>query len=233
MNQDSYLPSEEDMQVDSATRARIFLNKVYMWMAACMLLTAGVAAYTAQDLSSRFWVEENCLMLCLGTIGIVLIMSFCARLLSAGALTVLLFTFAGVQGLLFGPMLVCYGLQSVGKAFGCTAIMFGSMSIYGLVTKRDLGPWRRALFMTLIGFLGAIVVNIFWLKSGWLDFSISCVGVVLFSLYTAYDTQNLLKIGLSNDESIKSKAAVLGALELYLDFINLFISLLRLFGRSE
>ena len=192
-----------------------------------------MAAYTAQELTTRFWVEEHSLMLWLGTIGIVLIMSFCARRLSAGALTVLLFTFAGVQGLLFGPLLIYYGLDSVGKAFGCTAIMFGGMSIYGMVTKRDLGPWGRALFMTLLGLLAAIVVNIFWLKSGMLDFGISCVGVVLFSLFTAYDTQNLLKIGLCNDESIKSKAAVLGALELYLDFINLFISLLRLFGRDE
>lgn len=233
MNQDSYLPNDENMQVDSASRARVFLNKVYMWMAACMLLTAGVAAYTAQELTTRFWVEEHCLMLWLGTIGIVLIMSFCARRLSAGALTVLLFTFAGVQGLLFGPMLVYYGLDSVGKAFGCTAIMFGAMSIYGFVTKRDLGPWRRALFMTLIGLLAAIVINVFWLKSSGLDLGISCVGVVLFSLFTAYDTQNLLKIGLSNDDSIKSKAAVLGALELYLDFINLFISLLRLFGSRD
>lgn len=232
MNQDSYLPSDENMQVNSAARARVFLNKVYMWMAACMLLTAGVAAYTAQDMQSLYWVQEHRLLLCLSTLGIVVAMSFLANRLSAGALAVLLLTFAGVQGILFGPLLICFGLQSVGKAFACTAITFGAMSIYGLMTKRNLGAWGRALMMTLIGLLVALIVNIFW-ANGVFDFIISCVGVVLFSLFTAYDTQNLLKIGLSNEEEIKSKAAILGALNLYLDFINLFIYLLRFFGRDE
>ena len=232
MNQDSYLPGDENTQVDSASRARVFLNKVYMWMAACMLLTAGVAAYTAQDMQSLYWVQEHRLILCLSTLGIVVAMSFLANRLSAGALAVLLLTFAGVQGILFGPMLICCGLDSVGKAFGCTAVMFGGMSIYGLVTKRNLSPWGRGLMMTLIGLLVALLVNIYWANSVF-DFIICCVGVVLFSLFTAYDTQNLLKIGLSNEEDIKSKAAILGALNLYLDFINLFIFLLRFFSSRD
>lgn len=232
MNQESYLPSEENQKITSAARAKAFLNKVYMWMAVCMLLTAGVAAYSAQDLNTLLWVAEHRLLLCLGTLGIVVIMSFCASRLSAGALAVLLLTFAGVQGILFGPILISYGLQSVGKAFGTTAIMFGSMSIYGMVTKRDLSTWGRALLMMLIGLLVSLIVNIFW-QNNVFDFITGCAGVVIFSLFTAYDTQNLLKIGLSDDATIKSKAAILGALDLYLDFINLFISLLRLYGRDE
>lgn len=232
MSSDSYIPNEEIQVVDSATRARVFLNKVYMWLAVCMLLTAGVAAYAAQDIESLLWVGEHRLLVCLSTLGIVVAMSFWANRMTVGALTLLLLVFAGMQGLLFGPVLICYGLDSVGKAFGCTAVMFGAMSIYGMVTKRNLSAWGRMLFMLLIGLLVAILVNIFW-QNNMFDFAISCAGVVIFSLFTAYDTQNLLKIGLSNDAEIKKKAVILGALNLYLDFINLFVMLLHFFNRSE
>lgn len=232
MSSDSYIPNEEIQVVDSATRARVFLNKVYMWLAVCMLLTAGVAAYAAQDIESLLWVGEHRLLVCLSTLGIVVAMSFWANRMTVGALTLLLLVFAGLQGLLFGPVLICYGLDSVGKAFGCTAVMFGAMSIYGMVTKRNLSTWGRMLFMLLIGLLVAILVNIFW-QNNMFDFAISCAGVVIFSLFTAYDTQNLLKIGLSNDAEIKKKAVILGALNLYLDFINLFVMLLHFFDRSE
>ena len=143
MSSDSYIPNEEIQVVDSATRARVFLNKVYMWLAVCMLLTAGVAAYAAQDIESLLWVGEHRLLVCLSTLGIVVAMSFWANRMTVGALTLLLLVFAGLQGLLFGPILICYGLDSVGKAFGCTAVMFGAMSIYGMVTKRNL-PQRRS-----------------------------------------------------------------------------------------
>ena len=230
MNQQPYIA--EQAGISSAARAKAFLNKVYMWMAVCMLITAGVAAYTAQDMESLFWVTEHRLLLCLGTLGIIIFMSFCAQKLSAGALTILLLTFAAAQGLLFGPVLISYGLESVGKAFGCTAAMFGAMSIYGAVTKRNLGTLGRTLLMLLIGLLVCMIINIFW-GNGMFDFLICCAGVIIFALFTAYDTQNLLKIGLSNDAEIQRKAAVLGALDLYLDFINLFIFLLRLLGRDE
>lgn len=230
MNQQPYIA--EQAGISSAARAKAFLNKVYMWMAVCMLITAGVAAYTAQDMESLFWVTEHRLLLCLGTLGIIIFMSFCAQKLSAGALTILLLTFAAAQGLLFGPVLISYGLESVGKAFGCTAAMFGAMSIYGAVTKRNLGTLGRTLLMLLIGLLVCMIINVFW-GNGMFDFLICCAGVIIFALFTAYDTQNLLKIGLSNDAELQRKAAVLGALDLYLDFINLFIFLLRLLGRDE
>ena len=147
-------------------------------------------------------------------------------------MTALLLVFAALQGLLFGPILISYGLDSVGKAFGCTAAMFGAMSIYGTVTKRNLSTLGRTLFMLLIGLIVAMIVNIFW-GNGVFDTIICCAGVLIFAVFTAYDTQNLLKIGLSNDTELQKKAAVLGALELYLDFINLFVYLLRLLGRDE
>ena len=232
MNQQPYITDPEVQQVSSAARAKAFLNKVYMWLAVSMLLTAGVAAYTAQDLASLVWVADHRLLLCLSTLGLVVIMSFAANKLSVGAITALLLVFAALQGLLFGPILISYGLDSVGKAFGCTAAMFGAMSIYGTVTKRNLSTLGRTLFMLLIGLIVAMIVNIFW-GNGVFDTIICCAGVLIFAVFTAYDTQNLLKIGLSNDTELQKKAAVLGALELYLDFINLFVYLLRLLGRDE
>lgn len=232
MENQSYPDNRALTSTDSAALARIFLNKVYLWMAVCMLITAGVAAYTAQDAQSIAWAARHSLPVCFGTLGIVLAMSFGANRLSSGALTVLLLAFAGIQGLLFGPVLVCYGLDSVGKAFGCTAAMFGGMSLYGAVTKRNLSTMGRTLFMLLIGLLAAMLINIFWANS-MLDFIISCVGVVVFALFTAYDTQRLLELGTNTDEEVRSKGAVLGALTLYLDFINLFLMLLQFFGDRD
>ncbi|MBE6416100.1 MAG: Bax inhibitor-1/YccA family protein [Akkermansiaceae bacterium] len=232
MENQTYPENGQLQAANYAALAKAFLNKVYLWMAVCMLLTAGVAAYTAQDAQSLMWAAQNSWIVCLGTLGIIVVMSFGANRLSTGALTVLLLAFAAIQGLLFGPILVVYGMTSVGKAFGCTAVMFGAMSIYGAVTRRNLSTMGRTLFMLLIGLLVAMIVNIFW-GNGIMDFVISCAGVVIFSLFTAYDTQRLLEIGTSDDEAVRSKGAVLGALTLYLDFINLFLMLLRFFGREE
>lgn len=232
MENQTYPDNNQLQSTNSAALAKAFLNKVYLWMAVCMLLTAGVAAYTAQDLQCCMWAAQNSLLICLCTLGIVIVMSFMANRLSSGAITVLLLAFAAIQGILFGPLLVAYGMDSVSKAFGCTAVMFGAMSIYGAVTKHNLGTMGRTLFMLLIGLIVASIVNVFW-GNGVMDFVICCAGVVIFSLFTAYDTQRLLELGQSDDETVRSKGAVLGALSLYLDFINLFLMLLRLFGRDE
>lgn len=232
MNNQTYPENNTLTAAGSAALAKAFLNKVYLWMAVCMLLTAGIAAYSAQDLETIVWVGKHPLMLALGTIGIVVVMSFGANCLSSGALTVLLLTFAALQGLLFGPLLIAYEMDSIAKAFSCTAIMFGAMSIYGAVTKRNLSTLGRTLFMLLIGLIVASIVNIF-LGSSFMEFGISCAGVIIFALFTAYDTQKLLEIGLSDDETVRRKGAVLGALTLYLDFINLFLMLLRFFGSRD
>ena len=232
MEQQSYPENGQLQAATSAALAKAFLNKVYLWMAVCMLLTAGVAAFTAQDVQSLMWVAENHVLVALGTLGMVVFMSFGANRLSSGALTVLLLAFAAVQGLLFGPLLVAYKMDSVAQAFACTAVMFGAMSIYGAVTRRNLTTMGRTLIMLLIGLLVASIVNIFWGNS-FMDFIISCAGVVIFALFTAYDTQRLIELGTCEDEVVRRKGAVLGALSLYLDFINLFLMLLRLFGGRD
>ena len=209
--------------------AKSYLSKVYLWMAFSMAITAAVAAYSSSHSELLAWSAEHCLLLCLGTFGIVMVMVFASGILTSGALSVLLLAYAGATGLLFGPLLIIYTSQSLGLTFACTAGTFGAMSLYGIFTKRDLSPWGRALFMGLIGLIIALIVNYFW-GNGTLDLIISAVGVIVFTLLTAYDTQKILREGLALNGEARSKGAVLGALSLYLDFLNLFLYLLRFLG---
>lgn len=217
----------------TAALAKAYLNKVYMWMAVSLLVTAGVAVYTAQSHEAIEWVAAHPLLLCIGTIGIVIVMSFCRNILTSGALSLLLLAFSAVEGLLFGPLLIVYTQESIGLAFGSAAGMFGAMALYGACTKRNLSTMGRTLFMLLIGLIIAGLINIFW-GNGVFDMIVSAVGVVVFALFTAYDTQRLLQEGLyCTDEDMRRKGSVMGALTLYLDFINLFLYLLRFLGRPQ
>ncbi len=221
-------PSEETL----AGMARAYLSKVYMWMALSLLLTAGVAVYATHDMALMAWTLKNMWIPCVGTLGIVLIMFFAARSLTSGALTVLLLAFAAAEGLLFGPILLMYTQDSIALAFTCTAGMFGAMSLYGAFTKTNLSGLGRTLLMLLFGLIIASIANIFW-GNGTFDLICSGVGVIIFALFTAYDTQKILEIGLCPDEDVRRKGAVLGAMSLYLDFINLFLYLLRFLGSSD
>ncbi len=216
----------------SLSDARAFLSKVYLWMAASLLLTAGVAWYSIMNEELLRWTMQNMWIPIVGTIGIVLVMSFASRTLTSGALSVLLLAFAAVEGLLFGPILLMYTQESLALTFACTAGMFGAMGLYGAFTKTDLSTLGRTLMMLLFGLIIAMVANIFW-GNGTFDLICSGVGVIVFALFTAYDTQKILALGLCEDAVIRSKGAVLGALALYLDFINLFLYLLRFLGRSN
>lgn len=212
--------------------AKALLSKVYAWMALSMVITAGMAIYCSNHTETIQWVVEHMLLLCLCTLGIVLVMVFAHNKLTSGALGVLLLAYAGVTGLIFGPVLLVYTQQSLGVTFACTAGTFGVMSVYGICTKRDLSPWGRALMMVLLGLIVAGIINFFW-GNGMFDLIVSVVGVVLFSLLTAYDTQKILQAGLSLQGEARAKGAVMGALALYLDFINLFLYLLRFLGEQR
>lgn len=209
--------------------AKAYLSKVYAWMALSLLVTAGVAYYCSQDAACLMWVCEHMVLVALSTFVIVLAMFFCTRFLTSGALAVLLMAYAGATGLLFGPLALFYTKQSLAQAFICTAGTFGVMTVYGMYTKRDISPWGRALFMGLIGLIIAMIVSIFFGGST-MNMIINIAGVVIFTLFTAYDTQMILRQGLILRGDARAKGAVLGALELYLDFINLFLYLLRLLG---
>lgn len=212
--------------------ARHYLNKVYAWMSVTMLVTAGTAIYALQSAEMLTWIDSHMLLLVLGSIAVILTMLFAARRLTAGALAALLIVFAVAEGLLFGPILCFYTQESLGLTFACTAGMFGAMSLFGAMTKINLSSWGRGLFMALLGLIIAGIANIFW-GNGLMELIISAAGVIIFSMLTAYDTQKLLQEGLYGTEEERNKGAILGALSLYLDFLNLFLYLLRFLGRDE
>lgn len=227
------LPNSNTLDSQAANAlARAYLNKVYAWMAATMLVTAGTALYALQSAEMLTWVVNNIWLLILGSIGVIIVMCLAARRLTAGALGILLMVFAVAEGLLFGPILCHYTQESLGLTFACTAGMFGAMSLFGAMTKINMSSWGRGLFMGLIGLIIAGIANAFW-GNGMTELIISAAGVILFSILTAYDTQKLLQEGLYGTEEERSKGAILGALSLYLDFINLFLYLLRFLGRDE
>ncbi len=229
MNDNSNALSAQDYTL---ARARAFLNKVYLWMAASLMLTAGVAWYAANDMALLSWTIQHPWLLFIATIGIIVVMSFGASRLTSGALSILLMTFAALEGLLFGPILIAYTQTSLALTFACTAGMFGAMGLYGAITKTNLSTLGRTLWMLLIGLIIATVANYF-LGNSTLDLIISGVGVIVFALFTAYDTQKIMELSHCEDEDVRSKGAVLGALNLYLDFINLFLFLLRFLGDRE
>lgn len=227
------LPNSNTLDSQAANAlARAYLNKVYAWMAVTMLVTAGTAIYALQSAEMLTWVVSNLWLLILGSIGVIIVMCFAARRLTVGALGILLMVFAVAEGLLFGPILCHYTQESLGLTFGCTAGMFGAMSLFGAMTKINMSSWGRGLIMGLIGLIIAGIANAFW-GNGMTELIISAAGVILFSILTAYDTQKLLQEGLYGTEEERSKGAILGALSLYLDFINLFLYLLRFLGRDE
>ena len=169
----------------------------------------------------------------LAPLAFVMVLSFGINKLSVGAAQATFWAFAAVMGLSLSSIFLVYTGGSIAKVFFITAATFGSMSLYGYTTKRDLTGMGNFLMMGLIGLIIASIVNIF-MQSGPLDFIISAVGVLIFVGLTAYDTQ---KIKENYSESYGSdtlaKNAIMGALSLYLDFINLFMMLLRLFGNRE
>ena len=143
--------------------------------------------------------------------------------------------YAAVMGAALAPVFIAYTGTSITRIFLITAAMFGGMSLYGTVTKRDLTGMGNFLMMGLFGIIIASIVNIF-LASSMMDLVISCIGVLIFTGLTAYDTQKLRVFGMNapvDDATAMRRGALLGALELYLDFINLFLMLLRLFGGNR
>ena len=163
-------------------------------------------------------------------IGLVFFLSFRVHAMSFSTAQTVFWIYAGINGIGLAPLVYVYTTASVAQVFFVTAATFGAMSLFGYTTKRDLTSWGSFLFMGLIGILIASLVNIF-LQSGMMNLVISIVGVIVFTGLTAYDTQRIKEeYDVNHDGSIAGKNAIMGALRLYLDFINLFIMLLRLLG---
>jgi FtsH-binding integral membrane protein len=173
------------------------------------------------------------IVLFLGTLGLVFFMSFRVHTLSVGMATGLFYLYAGLLGLMLASVFMVYTGTSIARVFFITAASFGALSLYGYTTQRDLTAIGSFLIMGLFGVILAMIVNIF-LASSALDFVISAVGVLVFAGLTAYDTQRIKEMyDVSDDGTVVGRKAVMGALSLYLDFINMFLMLLRLFGERR
>ena len=215
--------------VPDARLAQAFLTQAFGWMFAGLLLTAGVAAFVRSSPALLEFAEGNFLLLFIAQIAIVVVISGAIQRISATLALGLFFVYAASLGITVGLIVASYTTGSVVTAFLSASAMFGAAAIYGHVTKRSLAKLGSILFMGLIGLLVAMVLNIF-IGSSAVTFAISIVGVVLFTALTAYDVQRIQSGAIAAYTGSMEKAAVVGALQLYLDFINLFLFLLRLSG---
>jgi FtsH-binding integral membrane protein len=169
----------------------------------------------------------------LAPLALVLIMSFGYNKLSFVALMCIFFLFSALFGISFSSLFLVYKIGSIGTVFASTCALFGVMAVVGYTTKTDLTKIGNIMWIGLIGIVIASLINIF-MQSGTLDFIISIIGVIIFTALTAYDTQKIKELSLQNDGSADfKKIGVMTALTLYLDFINLFLFLLRIFGRRD
>jgi uncharacterized protein len=227
--------------VDAGLRA--YMIRVYNYMAAGVALTGLVAWFTfsaavtdaggsMQLTSFGHAIFQSPLMwvFVLAPLALVFALSYGINRLSAGTALMLFFVYAGLLGLSLASIFLVYTGASITRVFFISAATFGALSLYGYTTQRDLTGIGSFMFMGLIGIVIASLVNIF-LKSTGLDWAISIIGVIVFVGLTAYDTQRIKEMYSVNDDgTISGRKAVMGALSLYLDFINLFLMLLRLFG---
>jgi FtsH-binding integral membrane protein len=211
-----------------------FINKVYAWMCLALTVTGFIAYRTAQSEALLGLVFGNSIIL-IGLIifelGIVFWMSKNIATISSNMAIGLFMLYSALNGLTLSILLLVYTASSIASTFFITAGTFGAMSIYGYFTKKDLTSWGNLLFMALIGLIIASVINIF-LASSTMYWIITYAGVLIFVGLTAYDTQKIKNMSLQLDAESEEgrKGAIMGALALYLDFINLFIMLLRIFG---
>jgi hypothetical protein len=237
-NQEVYDVSGQ--QEDSLALSKTFLSSVFSWMFMGLLSTAGMAWVFADSpyLMSLLITETGMTMLgwiaMLSPIGFVLLMSFGFQKLSSSALMLLFIAYSVIMGISLSFIFLAYELGSIATTFVITAGMFGTMAVLGFTTKTDLTKFGSIMIMGLIGIIIASVVNMF-LQSSMMDYIISFLGVLIFTGLTAYDVQKLKRIGASIDNTSETsrKMIVMGALTLYLDFINLFLFLLRFLGNRK
>ena len=226
--------------VDQATGSRIFVNRVYNWMFCGLIITTliawGVAQYAVRSEAALKQVMDLALPLMIVELVLVIILSAAVRKMSAPVAGVLFIAYSALNGVTLSPIFLAYTQTSIFLAFGSCALMFAATSTFGYMTGMKLDTVGSFCFMGLIGIIIASIVN-FFLHSEVLDYIISYAGVAIFVGLTAWDTQKVRMIGEQAGEEAQTdamrKVAILFALSLYLDFINLFLMLLRIFGRRR
>jgi FtsH-binding integral membrane protein len=237
--------ADRAVAIDQGLRA--YMISVYNYMAIGVALT-GVAAWlayqmaggdainlrnlagTATPFGQMLYSTVGMIVMLVGTFGLVMLISFMIDRLSPALAFGLFMLYAALLGVMLSTIFIQYTGTSITRVFFISAASFGALSLYGYTTQRDLSPIGAFLIMGLIGLLIAIVVNLF-LQSSAMGFIISIVGVLIFAGLTAWDTQKIKEMyDVNDDGTVTSRKAIMGALTLYLDFINLFLFMLRLIG---
>jgi len=233
-------------EIDQGLRS--YMIAVYNYMAMGVALT-GVAAWLAYTMAGgdaivirgnqianltpfgqMIYSTVGLIVMFVGTFGLVMLISFMINRLSPAMALGLFMLYAALLGVFLSTIFIQYTGTSITRVFFISAASFGALSLYGYTTKRDLSPIGAFLVMGLIGLIIAMVVNMFW-QNGMMAFIISVVGVLIFAGLTAWDTQKIKEMyDVNDDGTITARKAIMGALTLYLDFINLFLFLLRLLG---
>lgn len=227
--------SYRTMSVDAtAAEQQRFMVRVYNWMTAGLGITGFMAFYISNSPAMMNIIFGNSIIpiaLIITQIGLVFWLATRVMQMSASKATGVFMLYAGLTGITFSAIFMAYTTASIFSTFLVTAGTFGAMSLYGYTTKKDLTSWGSFLFMGLIGIIIASLVNIF-MQSSMMHMIITYAGVLIFVGLTAYDTQKIKEMNILGNEGTEedTKEAIRGALTLYLDFINLFLMLLRLMG---
>lgn len=242
MDNNNFNFSNTSAAVETTAVSRTFLSGVFMWMAAALGITAITAYIFGTDLTyMQYLIKSDGTGLSIfgyvvmfAPLGFVLLMSFGFQRLSSTTLIALFLIYSLINGMSFSFIFLAYTKGSIYGVFASTAAMFGVMALVGYTTKTDLTKLGSLLMMALIGIIVASLVNLF-LKSDAMGYIISFVSVIVFTGLTAYDVQKLKEIGANAEAGTEgtAKLSIMGALTLYLDFINLFLALLRLFGNRK
>ena len=221
---------------DAQLRQRSFLGQVYAWMTAGLLVTSAIAAYAASApivLNLIYGNPVTIWLLFLAQIGLVIGLSAAIDRLAPLTAVALFIAYAALNGLTLSAIFLVYTSTSIAQAFVATAATFGVMSLYGATTKRDLSTAGNLLVMALIGFVIGSIINIFWANSV-LYWVLTYLGIAVFIGLTAWDTQQIKRLSQqAQDDTTARRVAIIGALKLYLDFINLFVLLLRIVGSRD
>ena len=212
-----------------ARLATAFLTQAFVWMFAGLLLSAGVAWTVQGNAQLLDFARDNFFVLLIGQLVLVVAISAGISRMNASLALLLFFAYAATLGVTLGLIVSLYTGASVVTAFLSASAMFGAAALYGAVTKRSLAGLGGILFMGLMGLIVAMILNLF-LASTAISWVVSIAGVAIFTALTAYDVQRIGAGDLAAMTGSMEKAAVIGALRLYLDFINLFLFMLRLFG---
>ncbi|NJD91888.1 MAG: Bax inhibitor-1/YccA family protein [Geobacter sp.] len=225
-----YQINNTQSRTEVVVRQNTLIRQVYAWMGLGLAITAIMSlVMVSSPLLIKAIVTNRLLFygLMIGELALVFTLSAAVNRLSNSVATLLFLGYSLLNGVTLSIIFMVYTAESIGSTFVVTAAMFGAMSVYGYVTKKDLTSWGSFLFMGLIGVVIASLVNIF-LRSDAVSWVVSAIGVIVFTGLTAYDTWKLKELAAAGHEG--RKPAILGALTLYLDFINLFLMLLRFMG---